>query len=218
MNTTTLVGFLCTCLGGYFAIMNPIANTPVFISLTQGDDAATKKAVARNSLLFAFALIAVLSFAGNFIFKLFGITQPALQITGGIIIFIIGYHMLQGSGSKVHTPSDDDIESSRKARLNVAISPLGIPILAGPGTIAVAMGYAAGFELIHVILSLLAFGVICGITYLCFRGSEEIVEHLGQNGLNVITRLMGLFLAAIGTGMILSGLGADIHTFMGSLS
>ena len=157
MDTTTLVGFLCTCLGGYFAIMNPIANTPVFISLTQGDDAATKKAVARNSILFAFALIAFLSFAGNF-------------------------------------------------------------ILAGPGTIAVAMGYAAGFELIHVILSLLAFGVICGITYLCFRGSEEIVEHLGQNGLNVITRLMGLCLAAIGTGMVLSGLGADIHTFMGTVS
>ncbi|NOR78744.1 MAG: MarC family protein, partial [Methanophagales archaeon] len=88
MDTTTLVGFLCTCLGGYFAIMNPIANTPVFISLTQGDDVATKRAVARNSLLFAFVLIAVLSFAGNFIFKLFGITQPALQITGGIIIFI----------------------------------------------------------------------------------------------------------------------------------
>jgi len=218
MDTTTLAGFFCTCLGGYFAIMNPIANTPVFISLTPGDDAATKKIVARNSLLFAFALIALLSFAGNFIFKLFGITLPALRITGGIVVFIIGYHMLLGSGSKAHTPSDEDIESSRKARLNVAISPLGTPLLAGPGTIAVAMGYAAGFELIHVILSLLAFGIICGITYLCFLGSEEIVEHLGQNGLNVITRLMGLFLAAIGTGMVLIGLGANVTTFIASLS
>jgi len=218
MDTTALVGFLCTCLGGYFAIMNPIANTPVFMSLTDGDDAATKKAVARNSILFAFVLIAVLSFIGNFIFKLFGITLPALRITGGIVLFMIGYQMLQGSGSKVHTPTDDDIAASREVRLNVAISPLGIPILAGPGTIAVAMGYAAGFDLIHIILSLLAFGVMCGITYMCFRESEQIVERLGQNGINVITRLMGLILATIGVGMILAGLGTNIHTFIAAIS
>jgi len=218
MDTTALVGFLCTCLGGYFAIMNPIANTPVFMSLTDGDDVATKKTVARNSILFAFVLIAVLSFIGNFIFKLFGITLPALRITGGIVLFMIGYQMLQGSGSKVHTPTDDDIASSREARLNVAISPLGIPILTGPGTIAVAMGYAAGFDLIHIILSLLAYGVMCGITYMCFRGSKQIVEHLGQNGINVITRLMGLILATIGIGMILAGLDANVHTLIAAIS
>ena len=218
METTMLVGFLCTCLGGYFAIMNPIANTPIFISLTQGDDAATKKAVARKSILFAFALVAVLSFVGNFVFKLFGITLHELQIAGGIVIFIIGYHMLQGSGSKIHTPSDEAIEASREARLSVAISPLGIPILAGPGTIAVAMGYAAGRGLLQIIISLLAFGVICVITYLCFLESKEIVKHLGQNGLDVITRLMGLILATIGISMILSGFGEGVNTFIAGIS
>jgi len=214
METTTLIGFAGAALGGYFAIMNPIANTPIFLSLTTGDDEATKKAVARKSILFAFAIIAIVSIAWKFISDLFGITLPALRVTGGIVIFIIGYHMLLGSGSKVHTPSDEDIEESRGARLSVAISPLGIPLLAGPGTIATAIGFAAGLELIHIIISLLAFGVICGITYLCFLSSEKIVGHLGQSGINVITRLMGLILATIGTGMILMGFSTYFHTLI----
>ena len=126
MDTTDLLGFAGATLAGYFAIMNPIANTPVFISLTAGDDKATKKAVARRGILLAFAIIAVLSIAGNELFKMFGITMPALRITGGIVVFMVGYHMMQGAGSKVHTPSDDDIEDSRKAKLSVAISPLAV--------------------------------------------------------------------------------------------
>ena len=79
MDTTNLLGFAGATLAGYFAIMNPLANTPVFISLTAGDDEATKKAVARRGILLAFAIIAVLSIAGNELFKMFGITMPALR-------------------------------------------------------------------------------------------------------------------------------------------
>ncbi len=112
MDTPTLLGFAGTALAGYFAIMNPIANTPVFVSLTAGDDGATKRDVAMRSILLAFAIIAAVSIAGNYIFSLFGLTMPALRITGGTIVFIIGYHMMQGAGSKTHTPSDEDIRTS----------------------------------------------------------------------------------------------------------
>ena len=210
MDVTTLLGFAGATLTGYFAIMNPIANTPVFISLTTGDDDATKKAVARQSILLTFAIIAVVSVAGKFIFGLFGITLTALRITGGIIVFMVGYHMLQGSGSTVHTPSDDDIEDSREAKLSVAISPLCVPLLAGPGTMVTAMNFASYGGLDHTIISLTAFGAMCMLTYVCFMSSEKIVAHLGQNGLNVVTRLMGLIIATIGTSMFLTGLGTNL--------
>jgi multiple antibiotic resistance protein len=195
-----------TTLAGYFAIMNPIANTPIFISLTEGDDAATKRAVAVRSLLIAFGIIAVISVTGNFVFKMFGISLATLRITGGVVVFIIGYHMLQGSGGHSHKPSDADVADSKDAQLSVAVSPLAIPMLAGPGTIATAMNFAAA-GWFHIAISLASFAVICLATYVCFLSSDRLVAFLGQNGMNVITRLMGLIVASIGVSMLLAGIG-----------
>jgi len=205
-STTDLIGFAATALGGYFAIMNPISNTATFIGITAGDDHATKKAIAKQSLLLAFAIIAVVSVAGNLIFKVFGITLGSIRITGGIVVFVIGYNMLMGSQAAAQTPTKDDIASSRAARLSVAISPLAVPMLAGPGTIATAMSFAAGGWL-YIAVSLTAFAAVCLVTYLCFIRSDKLVAHLGQNGLNVMTRLMGLIVASIGVGMFLAGIG-----------
>jgi multiple antibiotic resistance protein len=205
-STTTLVGFAMAALAGYFAIMNPIPNTATFIGITSGDDRATKKAVAAKSLLLAFAIIAVVSVAGSLIFKMFGITLASLRITGGIVVFVIGYNMLHGSGAAVQSPAKEDIASSREAQLSVAVSPLAVPILAGPGTIATAMSFGSGGWL-HIAVSLAAFAVICLVTYLCFIWSDNLVAYLGQNGLNVMTRLMGLIVASIGVGMFLTGIG-----------
>jgi len=205
-STTTLIGFAMTALAGYFAIMNPISNTATFIGLTAGDDRATKKVIAAKSLLLAFVIIAVVSVAGNLLFKVFGITLASLRITGGIVVFVIGYNMLQGSGAAAHSPAKEDIASSREAQLSVAVSPLAVPMLAGPGTIATAMSFASGGWL-HIGVSLVAFAVICLVTYLSFMASDKLVAYLGQNGLNVITRLMGLIVASIGVGMFLTGIG-----------
>ncbi|MGB5708154.1 MAG: MarC family protein [Arenicellales bacterium] len=205
-STTTLIGLAMAALAGYFAIMNPISNTATFIGITSGDDRATKKAVAAKSLLLAFAIIALVSVAGNLIFKMFGITLASLRITGGIVVFVIGYNMLQGSGAAAHTPGKGDIASSKEAQLSVAVSPLAVPILAGPGTIATAMSFASeGW--VHIAVSLAAFALICFVTYLCFVQSDKLVAYLGQNGLNVMTRLMGLIVASIGVGMFLTGIG-----------
>ena len=205
-STTTLIGFAMAALAAYFAIMNPISNTATFIGLTTGDDRATKKAIAAKSLLLAFVIIAVVSVAGNLLFKVFGITLASLRITGGIVVFVIGYNMLQGSGAAAHSPAKEDIASSREAQLSVAVSPLAVPMLAGPGTIATAMSFASGGWL-HIGVSLVAFAVICLVTYLSFMASDKLVAYLGQNGLNVITRLMGLIVASIGVGMFLTGIG-----------
>ena len=206
MDTTTALGLAGTTLAGYFAIMNPIANTPIFISLTQGDDTATKRAVAVRSLFVAFGIIVIVSLAGNLLFKLFGISLGTLRITGGIVVFIIGYHMLQGTPAHSHKPSDADLAGCKDAQLSVAVSPLAIPMLAGPGTIATAMNFAAGGWW-HIAISLASFAVICGATYVCFLCSDRLVAFLRQNGMNVVTRLMGLIVATIGVSMLLAGLG-----------
>ncbi len=201
-----LIGHTLTVFLGFFAIMNPIANTPVFLALTAGDDADTTRRVARNALLMTFAVIVTFALLGRMIFDLFGITLPAFQITGGVLVAMIGFHMLQGESSSVHAPTDADVEDSLQSRLSVAISPLAVPLLAGPGTIATAMNFAASGGTTELAITATAFAILCLLTYVCFVFGRGIVRFLGQNGLNVVTRLMGLILAVIGVQMLVEGI------------
>ena len=191
---------------GFFAIMNPIANTPVFLGLTADDSPEIKRRVAAKALLLTFTLIVVFCLLGRIIFDLFGITLPAFQITGGILVFLIGFQMLHGEQSKVHSPVTGDKESSLQGELSVAVTPLAIPILGGPGTIATAMNFSSTGGLTEVIITTAAFALLCLITYIFFVAGERLVHLLGDNGLSVITRLMGLILAVIGTQMVITGI------------
>jgi multiple antibiotic resistance protein len=191
---------------GFFAIMNPIANTPIFLALTTGDDDTTTKAIARRSVIIAFVIIALFSIAGRVIFEMFGITLPAFRITGGLLVFLIGFHMLQGNQSRVHQSSTEDIQKSQDAALGIAVSPLAMPILAGPGTIATAMNFAAKGGMYELAITITAFAVLCCITYILFIFGEKVVAFIGAAALGVITRMMGLILSVIGTQMVIEGL------------
>ena len=195
-----------TVFMGFFAIMNPIANVPIFIGLTSDDDTRTTAAIARRSLLLAFIIVAAFAVAGKVIFELFGLTLPAFRITGGLLVFLIGFHMLQGRHSSVQHPSEDDKQKSREAELGVAVSPLAMPILAGPGTIASAMNFSAGGGLMEVVVTIAMFAVLCMITYVLFIYGEKLVTYIGSSAVNVITRMMGLIIAVIGTQMVIDGL------------
>lgn len=191
---------------GLFAIMNPIANVPIFIGLTFDDDKRTTVSVAFRSLVLAFVIVAVFSVAGKVIFDLFGITLSAFRITGGLLVFLIGFHMLQGNQSNVQHPSESDKQKSKEAALSVAISPLGMPILAGPGTIATAMNFSAGGGIMEVVVTIAMFAFLCVITYMLFIFGQKLVGYIGTSALGVITRMMGLILAVIGTQMVIEGL------------
>ena len=103
-------------------------------------------------------------------------------------------------------PGDDDTEINRDTQLSVAVTPLAVPMLAGPGTIATAMSFVADGNLGEILVTLSTFLALCIITYFCFVGGGTMVKYLGKSGLNVITRLMGLILAVIGVDMLISGL------------
>jgi multiple antibiotic resistance protein len=199
-------GHLLTVFMGFFAIMNPIANTPVFLGLTADNSPAVRAQVARKALFTAFGIVFVFCLFGKLIFNLFGITLPAFEITGGLLVMQIGFQMLQGRQSKVHQPLNQDPEESLQSALSIAVSPLAVPILAGPGTIATAMNFAATGSITDLIVTIAAFGVLSGVTLVFFLYGERLVSFLGQTGLNVITRMMGLILAVIGVQMVINGI------------
>jgi len=208
-----LVAYTGTAVMGFFAIMNPFANTSVFLGLTADDDAATRKAVARNALLLAFTIVVVFTLAGNLIFQMFGITLYAFRVTGGILVFGIGYNMLHGEQSKVHQPASSPTAASHKAQLSVAISPLAVPILAGPGTIATAMNFVADRTPVHLMITVGSFAFICLISYGFFVSGQKLISYIGDNAVNAITKMMGLILAVIGMQMFIEGVHDAIQSF-----
>jgi multiple antibiotic resistance protein len=208
-----IVGCALSAFFGFFAIMNPIANTPIFLGLTANDTPEARKRVARKALLLAFGLVVTFSLLGKLIFSLFGITLPAFQITGGVLVALIGYQMLKGEQSVVHQPCADDPKVSREAALSIAVTPLAMPILAGPGTIATAMNFASAGSLIDMLVTIVAFAALCVITYGFFISGERLMSILGRNGLNVVTRIMGLILAVIGVQMLITGVSGAIRIY-----
>ena len=197
----------------FFAIMNPIANTPIFIGLTQGDEPAVKRRIASRSLTLAFLIVLVSSLAGNIIFKVFGITLPAFRITGGILVFIIGFQMLHGNPSEVHNPSHADNRKSLDAELSIIVSPLAVPILAGPGTIATALSFSAHAGLLLTVATICVFALLCLITYAFFIEGQKFTDYIGESAIKVITRLMGLILAIVGTQMFMQGAAGAVKMF-----
>ena len=190
----------------FFAIMNPVANTPLFLSLTEEDEPAVRKQVAFQSLLLAFFLVLLFCLFGKMIFEMFGITLPAFRITGGALVALIGFQMLHGSPSKVHNPSAEAAEQTREAQLSVAISPLAMPILAGPGTLATAINFSSTSHIADIIITVSSFAVLCLITYAFFLTGERLITFIGKSGVNVVTRMMGLILAVIGVQMVIEGI------------
>lgn len=195
-----------TVFMAFFAIMNPVANSSLFVGLTQEFDASTRRRIALRSVLATFCIVAVFAIGGREIFSIFGITLPAFRIAGGLMIGLIGYHMLQGENSSLHTPSDDDAEQSTGSAIDIAITPLGIPVLAGPGTIATAMNFSAESTVAEIVRVLTAFGAMCAITFVAFMGGQWLARVLGQSAIKVISRLMGLLLAVVGVQMLLDGI------------
>lgn len=194
-----------TVFMAFFAIMNPLASTPIFLEVTRESDPAERSFIALRAVMVAFVIVATFSIAGRQIFDMFGITLPAFRIAGGLMIGAIGYHMLQGEQSTFHSPSEEASDSGSSSVLDTAITPLGIPVLAGPGTIATAMNFAAESTLAEIVSVLCAVGLMCVITFVAFIGGERLARFLGQNGISVVSRLMGLILAVVGVQMVIEG-------------
>ena len=184
----------------FFAIMNPISNLPAYMALVADDSQKISRKIAFRSLLIAFVIITVFIFSGDFIFKVFGITIVSFRIAGGILVAVIGYHMINGN----HSPSYKGMEQQavNSDPMSIAISPLAMPLFAGPGTITTALSLANG-GLQNQLVTVVAFALLCVITYLLLRSAKQIAGFLGENLMKIITKMMGLLLFSIGIQMII---------------
>ena len=184
----------------FFAIMNPISNLPAYMALVADDSQKISRKIAFRSLLIAFVIITVFIFSGDFIFKVFGITIVSFRIAGGILVAVIGYHMINGN----HSPSYKGMEQQavNSDPMSIAISPLAMPLFAGPGTITTALSLANG-GLRNQLITVVAFAILCIITYLLLRSAKQIAGFLGKNLMKIITKMMGLLLFSIGIQMII---------------
>lgn len=184
----------------FFAIMNPISNLPAYMALVADDSQKISRKIAFRSLLIAFVIITVFIFSGDFIFKVFGITIVSFRIAGGILVAVIGYHMINGN----HSPSYKGMEQQavNSDPMSIAISPLAMPLFAGPGTITTALSLANG-GLQNQLMTVVAFALLCVITYLLLRSAKQIAGFLGENLMKIITKMMGLLLFSIGIQMII---------------
>jgi len=199
-----LFAYTIHALVSIFAVMNPLGTMPTFLALTNGYTREEQRVTARNAVLYSFFILLVFLVLGHFIFNLFGITLSAFRVAGGILLFGIAINLLNAKASHVQSPYDE--ESAMKE--DITITPLAIPIIAGPGTIATVMALSAGSNLMMDSAAvLIAFIIVLIGTYFIFYYSTWITKYLGLSQLNVITRLMGLILSIIAVQMAAEGLG-----------
>ena len=184
-------------------IVDPIAAVPSYLVVTQNETAAERKRTALRACTAMGLMLVLFAAAGRFIFQAFGITLPAFRIAGGLILWLVALDMVRAKRS---TQEGSEELSEGKAKDDVAVTPLAIPILAGPGAISTVMVLAGEIRSVsHGIVVYGAIVVTAIISYITLRLGERLVEVMGQTGIKVMTRIMGLLLAAVATQFIITG-------------
>ena len=190
---------------GIFTISNPIGNLPIYLSFTDGNR-RKDRAIARSSAITFLISLMLATWLGNDLLGFFGISRSAFQVAGGLIVVLIGLSMLRSEPSKVHH-DPESIERDQNSAVK-GIVPLGIPLLAGPGTLTVviadpnAASIGGKIGLSVVVLALTA------VVYLIFEAGEMLSSKISASSLQVLTKIMGLLLTSIAVQMIFTGLRA----------
>jgi len=189
------------------AIVNPIGVIPFFIHFTSGFTREQRKRTARVAALSAFIVISVSALAGLKIIEFFGISLASFQVGGGLLLMLSAVQML--GAQPAETRKDDLVDAADKvdAGASIAIVPLTIPLLTGPATISTMVIYAEKTRHWWQLAVLVGYGIVIGLSvWLAFSLSGRIAKVLGKTGINVMTRLMGLLLAALAVEVMSDGL------------
>ena len=189
------------------AIVNPIGVIPFFIHFTQGFNREQRQRTIRISAFTAFLVISVSALAGLQIIEFFGITLASFQVGGGMLLLISALQMLNAKPAESSAEDLTDANNKIDAGSSIAVVPLTIPLLTGPATISTMVIYAEKTRHWWEVLVLVGYGVVIGLSvWVAFSLSGRIARVLGKTGINVMTRLMGLILAALGVEIMADGL------------
>ncbi|MFN0185269.1 MAG: MarC family protein [Aquabacterium sp.] len=198
------------------AIVNPIGVVPFFIHFTQHLSREQRLRTIRVSSIAAFAVIALSAVAGIKIIAFFGISIASFQVGGGTLLLISSLAMLNAQPAESKPTDLSDGEAKADAGASIAVVPLTIPLLTGPATISTMVIYAEKTKTFAEHAVLVGYGVVIGlVTFACFSAAGRIARVLGRTGINVMTRLMGLMLAAMAVELLADGL-VQLFPILGS--
>jgi multiple antibiotic resistance protein len=192
-----------------FMVVDPVGIVPLYISLTASLPAAEKRQVIRKAIIIAFIVLAIFVLLGKYILSLLGISTGAFYIAGGIMLFIVSLEMLFGEEAKSKVSDKENSgEADREAERSVAIFPLAIPMLAGPGTITTIILFTGSGEnmLKNSIMLFIALIITLAAVWLILRSSELILKLLGKTGVSVVERIMGLLLSGLSVQFVYDGM------------
>jgi multiple antibiotic resistance protein len=196
--------FTVISLSLIFFIVDPLGNIPIFLSVTEGAAQEERKRVALRSSVATFCILVSFAILGKWILKAFQVTISSFQIAGGVLIFIISLSMLEARRSRTRTTPEEEHERPGE---DVSIFPLAIPMMSGPAAITTVMVLMnLSTTLTQKTLVLLAIFLTSVSAYFILRASRHLLTVLGQTGLNVLARLMGLILAVISVQFVIDGL------------
>lgn len=199
------VRFSLLALSSIFFLVDPFAAIPSFIAITSGADGPRRRRMAGKASLTCFIVLTSFALAGQLIFRMFGITLPAFEIAGGFILLLIGIDMLEAKRSPTQESTDDAEAAAQKE--DAGIVPLGIPMLAGPGAISsvmVLVGQAP--DRWHMLAILGSIGITALISYGILSGADRVRRILGETGIRILVRIMGLLLVALAMQFFVNGL------------
>lgn len=197
--------FLIAAFTSIISVANPLAAMPVFVSLTEQNTDAERVRIAKKSSFYMFMILTLFLFAGTYIMSFFGISLPGIRIAGGLIIMRAAVSMLnpEQPGRKL---SDEDREAA-KEKADISFSPMAMPMLSGPGSIAVVIGLASQAEgIFDLFLVTVAIVFVSLISYLILRVAPISARYIGPTGMNAVTRMMGFIAMAIAVQFILNGI------------
>jgi multiple antibiotic resistance protein len=198
------VHFSVLALSSIFFLVDPFAALPTFLAVTADQDSKRRVRTARKASLTAFVILTAFAFAGTYIFRLFGISLPAFEIAGGVILLLIGLDMLEAKRS----PMQESPKETRAAQSkdDAGIVPMGIPMLAGPGaitTVMVLVGQAQSrWQMVAIIGAIAITAAIC---FVVLGSATRVAAVLGETGIRILVRIMGLLLVALAVQYFVNG-------------
>jgi multiple antibiotic resistance protein len=202
------VRFSLLALSSIFFLVDPFAALPTFLAITEGDDSLRRRRTAGKGALTTLIVLSSFAFAGEGIFRLFGITLPAFELAGGVVLLLIGLDMLQAKRSPTQETAGDTEAAAQKE--DAGIVPLGVPMLAGPGAITsvmVLVGQAQSkWQMAAILIAIALTSLIC---FLVLGHSNLVVRVLGETGIRILVRVMGLLLVALAAQYFVNGM-ADL--------
>lgn len=209
-----LFSFFVTAFVSIFVTLDAVGNVPIFLSITPHNSEAERAAMVTRAVLVVFAVLVIFALFGNFIFRFFGVTIEAFRIVAGLLLLKIAFDMMEAKPARVrHTP-EEDAEGAK--RQDVALIPLAIPLLSGPGTISTVIALTGQASKSPSVLAafgvlLLAIALNTLIAFISLRSATAITRLLKESGTRVVTRVMGLILAAIAVQFVLTGIKDAFH-------